>query len=202
MVGYEDKKGGGKLIACSGEPGSNQDAFRAGNFFSSLFTNQSILWRIFNFWIVFSLNQADSGIGVQFWLENTTMPPSVTEMVGGNWKQGIVTPPCKLSYQERGQILHVSVFLEAFAGAQCSLYSPASQRILGLIGLSRFARLCPKWNRAVHSCHFIRLSTRTWKIRLLANFPLVKETWSDVVGPGCYNNPHSCVVLYITIKHG
>ena len=27
---------------------------------------------------------SDSGIGVQFWLVNTTMPPSVTEMVRGN----------------------------------------------------------------------------------------------------------------------
>ena len=98
--------------------------------------------------------------------------------LGGNWKQGIVTPPCKLSYQERGQILHVSVFLEAFAGAQCSLYSPASQRILGLIGLSRFARLCPKWNRAAHILS--SGSQITWKITLLAPCQrnMIRSSWT------------------------
>ena len=129
----------------------------------------------------------DSGIGVQFWLANTTMPPSVTENGWGELKTrhcntalsvNWVTKKefkyctsqfsfhynaaqCKLSYQERVQILHVWDFLETFAAAQCSLYSLASPRILGLIGIWRLARLCP--NNRTRALHILSSGVQvTW----------------------------------------
>ena len=82
-------------------------------------------------------------------------------------KEGIVTPLCKLSYQENIARLQIELatklskyctslsFLGSICGStscvikgaqfapQCSLYSNNSPRILGLIALLHFARLCP-----------------------------------------------------------
>ena len=87
-------------------------------------------------------------------------------------KEGIVTPLCKLSYQENIARLQIELatkrskyctsFLGSICGStscgikgaqfapQCSLYSNNSTRILGLIALLHFARLCPKRTRAAY----------------------------------------------------